>query len=102
MISPPGVPGLFRKDLRGSVEDICTLYKSCYTGPIVRFVPYDGGMVAGNSLSGKDTMEITVAGNSDRILLVSRFDNLGKGASGAAIQNMNLLLGLDETAGLVL
>ena len=93
---------LFRKDLRGSVEDICTLYKSCYTGPIVRFVPYDGGMVAGNSLSGKDTMEITVAGNSDRILLVSRFDNLGKGASGAAIQNMNLLLGLDETAGLVL
>ena len=47
-------------------------------------------------------MEITVAGNSDRILLVSRFDNLGKGASGAAIQNMNLLLGLDETAGLVL
>ena len=93
---------LFRKDLRGSVEDICALYKSCYTGPIVRFVPYDGGMVAGNSLSGKDTMEITVAGNSDRILLVSRFDNLGKGASGAAIQNMNLLLGLDETAGLVL
>ena len=93
---------LFRKDLRGSVEDICALYKSCYTGPIVRFVPYDGGMVAGNSLSGKDTMEITVSGNSDRILLVSRFDNLGKGASGAAIQNMNLLLGLDETAGLVL
>ncbi len=93
---------LFRKDLRGSTEDICALYKSCYAGPIVRFVPYDGGMVAGNSLSGKDTMEITVAGNSDRILLVSRFDNLGKGASGAAIQNMNLLLGIDETAGLVL
>ena len=45
-------------------------------------------------------MEITVAGNEDRILLVSRFDNLGKGASGAAIQNMNIVLGLPETDGL--
>ncbi len=46
-------------------------------------------------------MEISVWGNEDRLLLVSRFDNLGKGASGAAIQNMNLALGLDETTGLV-
>ena len=46
-------------------------------------------------------MEISVFGQEDRILLVSRFDNLGKGASGAAIQNMNLVLGLDEAAGLV-
>lgn len=93
---------LFQKDLRGSAEDIRALYRSCYTGPIVSYVPYDGGMVAGNSLSGKDSMEVTVAGNEERILLISRFDNLGKGASGAAIQNMNLLLGLDETTGLVL
>ena len=47
-------------------------------------------------------MQITVTGNADRILLVSRFDNLGKGASGAAIQNMNILMGVDETTGLVL
>ena len=47
-------------------------------------------------------MAITVCGNEDRILLISCFDNLGKGASGAAIQNMNILLGLDETTGLVL
>ena len=47
-------------------------------------------------------MQITVCGNDERILLVARFDNLGKGASGAAIQSMNLLLGLDETAGLVI
>ena len=47
-------------------------------------------------------MEITVQGNEDRILLISRFDNLGKGASGAAIQNMNLILGLEEGKGLVL
>ena len=45
-------------------------------------------------------MEITVTGNEDRVLLVSRFDNLGKGASGAAIQNMNIVLGLSETTGL--
>ena len=45
-------------------------------------------------------MQITVTGNADRILLVARFDNLGKGASGAAIQNMNILLGADETTGL--
>ena len=45
-------------------------------------------------------MIITVAGNEDRILLVSLFDNLGKGASGAAIQNMNIVMGAEETAGL--
>ena len=45
-------------------------------------------------------MSVSVFGNEERILLVSRFDNLGKGASGAAIQNMNILLGVDETTGL--
>ena len=45
-------------------------------------------------------MQITVAGNDDRVLLSARFDNLGKGASGAAIQNMNIVLGADEFAGL--
>ena len=46
-------------------------------------------------------MQISVFGNEERILLVSRFDNLGKGASGAALQNMNLVLGLDEETSLV-
>ena len=68
----------------------------------MKYKEYDGGMISGNALSGRDDMLITVAGNVERILLVSLFDNLGKGASGAAIQNMNLLLGLDETTGLVL
>ena len=45
-------------------------------------------------------MQITVKGNDDRILLIARFDNLGKGASGSAIQNMNILMGIDETTGL--
>ena len=93
---------LFRKDFRGGIHDLIALYQSCYAGPVVRYIPYDGGMIAGNALSGLDTMEITVAGNEERILLISRFDNLGKGASGAAIQNMNILLGLKETTGLVI
>ena len=45
-------------------------------------------------------MQICVYGNEDRIILTSRFDNLGKGASGSAIQNMNILLGVDEAVGL--
>ena len=93
---------LFQKDLRSTPEDVIALYKNLYHGPIVRYVPCTENMLAGNALSGRDDMEVTVAGNSERILLISRFDNLGKGASGAAIQNMNLLLGLDETTGLVL
>ena len=68
----------------------------------MRYVDPPEGMLAANALSGLYRMEVTVAGNDERILLVSVFDNLGKGASGAAIQNMNILLGLDETTGLVL
>ena len=72
-----------------------------------RIVHYDenadeAGLLAANVMSGRDDMQITVCGNGDRILLVSRFDNLGKGASGAAIQNMNIILGVDETTGLEL
>ncbi|MBR6208829.1 MAG: N-acetyl-gamma-glutamyl-phosphate reductase [Oscillospiraceae bacterium] len=93
---------LFKRDLRGSTEDIRALYQSHYAGPIVRYTDCAEPMLAANTLSGKDSMEISVAGNKERILLISRFDNLGKGASGAAIQNMNILLGLPETAGLVL
>ena len=59
-------------------------------------------MFSAAALAGTDRMEISVFGERDRILLVSRFDNLGKGASGAAIQNMNLVLGIDEKQGLVI
>ena len=59
-------------------------------------------MLAANALSGLDSMQVMVTGNDERILLVSVFDNLGKGASGAAVQNMNIILGIDETTGLLL
>ena len=71
--------------------------------PMVKYVDSmdDGGFVAGGRLSGKNNLEITVEGNDDNILLIATYDNLGKGASGAAIQNMNIMLGLDETKGLL-
>lgn len=58
------------------------------------------GFLAGNALSGWDGLKIYVTGNEERIILSSQFDNLGKGASGAAIQCMNLMLGCEETTGL--
>ena len=61
-----------------------------------------GGMIGAHEMAGRDDLEIYVCGNDERSLLVSRFDNLGKGASGAAVQSMNILLGLDETEGLSL
>ena len=61
----------------------------------------EGGFLSSAALSGSDAMEVSAYGNDERVILVARFDNLGKGASGAAIQNMNLALGCDERMGLV-
>ena len=58
------------------------------------------GFLAANTLADTNDMQLFVFGNEDRILLCSRFDNLGKGASGAAVQCMNIMLGIDETKGL--
>ena len=95
---------LFKKDVNGTIEDIKNAYRELYTGKVVKFNENgdEGGFLSASAFAGKDGMEISVYGNEDRILLVSRFDNLGKGASGAAIQNMNILLGVEETTGLTL
>jgi len=61
-----------------------------------------GGFVGSNNLAGLDSMELMVTGNDERMQLIARFDNLGKGSSGAALQCLNLMLGLDETTGLSL
>lgn len=55
-----------------------------------------------NLMSGKDSMIIDVTGNEERMIVTSRFDNLGKGASGAALQNMNIAMNTEETTGLIL
>lgn len=93
---------LFKKDVNGTVEDIKNIYKEKYQGPIVNFVEdfTENGFVAANKLSFNDGMQISVMGNDERILLCARYDNLGKGASGAAIECMNLVLGANLTEGL--
>ncbi len=95
---------LFGNQLKGTVEDVVAAYKATYTGPLVHFdeTADEGGFLSAGAFSGRDDMQISVAGNTDRVLLTARFDNLGKGASGAAIQNMNIHLGVDETTGLTL
>ena len=69
---------------------------------IVSVAPFGGdeGLVYASTLAGKDTMRIQVSGHSEQAMVTAIFDNLGKGASGAAIQNMNILLGCDEATGL--
>ena len=95
---------LFANQLFCGIDDVKEIYRELYTTKLVHFDdPADeGGFLSAAALSGYDDMQISVAGNDDRILLTARFDNLGKGASGAAIQNMNILLGVDETEGLKL
>lgn len=68
----------------------------------VRPPEYSNNMIGSNNFAQRDDMEIEINGNSDRILITSRFDNLGKGASGAAIQCMNIAMGIDETTGLLI
>ena len=86
-----------------SVEEIKAVYRDYYRSGLIRFAEGsdENGLLSAGAFAGRDDLEVSVYGNEERILLVSRFDNLGKGASGAAIQNMNIVLGLDETEGLV-
>ena len=89
-----------------TVEDIHKALSEHYAGQkLVKVQPLgelpSGGFLADNTLSGRNYMEIYVFGTDDRVLLCSRFDNLGKGASGAAVQCMNIMCGIEETKGLV-
>ena len=60
-----------------------------------------GGKLYGNAKAGDNDLTLVAAGNDESFTITALFDNLGKGASGAAVQNMNLMLGLEETAGLL-
>ena len=97
---------VFRSQLNPGfgMDDVKNVYAELYTGPIVRFCdgPDEEGFLSGGALSGLDTREIRVTGNEERMRLVSRFDNLGKGASGSAVQCMNIMLGCCETEGLAI
>ena len=92
---------LFVSQVSGTLDDVKNVYREFYKTGLVRYAEKDeGGLLSASALSGRDDMEISVFGNKDRFTLTARFDNLGKGASGAAIQNMNIVLGLDESTGL--
>ena len=95
---------LFASQIKGSVEEIKKVYAEKYNGEIVQYKESvdENGFVSGAVLSRKDGMVVTVAGNEERILLIACYDNLGKGASGAAIECMNMVIGAEKTKGLEL
>ncbi|MEG2382010.1 MAG: N-acetyl-gamma-glutamyl-phosphate reductase [Oscillospiraceae bacterium] len=87
---------------RLSVSELREVYKAHYgNGGLVRVSNENSASLHAGSMTGRDDMEIFISGNDERILLSARFDNLGKGASGAALQCFNLMCGLPEDRGLV-
>lgn len=106
VVQMPLYPSMLEKNAGpGELRDIFAAY---YEGKrFIRVMPSGadveaGGVLFSDACAGWDGMEIFVTGNEDRLVAASRFDNLGKGASGAAIQCMNLVLGCDEAKGLML
>lgn len=101
---------LFPADIHGyTIDDLRAIYMEKYSPEsegVVRYVCEDeissGGFISANALAGRDSMLISVLGNSDRITLCAVYDNLGKGASGAAIQCLNLATGKKATKGVLL
>lgn len=101
---------LYTDMLNGSqtVESVHKMFSEFYAGEkFIKVMPLDaeageGNMLAGNACSGWDGLRIFITGNEERIVLSSQFDNLGKGASGAAIQCLNIMLGCEEDKGLQL
>ena len=86
------------------MENVKNAYRTLYTGPVVSYTDAadEGGFLSAAAQSGLDSMKITVAGNEQRMLLLAVYDNLGKGASGAAVECMNLVTGAEKTLGLEL
>ncbi len=106
IISIPLVPDFLKKRL--SAAEVREVLAEYYAGEqFVKVMPYPAddflknGFLTFTDCNDTNNLEIFVFGNKDRILLSARYDNLGKGASGAAIQNMNIVLGLPEATGLV-
>ena len=95
---------LHNRYLKGqpTAEEIYYILSAYYAGQKLISVRWggDGPMLPANALAGTDRLELVVCGHEDQTIVTALFDNLGKGASGAAVQNMNIMLGLDETTGL--
>ena len=104
-VSVPLHTGLLSKKM-GAAQIHLALDKFYKDRTMVKVLPFiengvESGFLGSNNMSGRDSMEIIVSGNDERVMIVSRFDNLGKGASGAAVQCMNIMLGLPEDTSLV-
>ncbi len=93
---------LFKSDINGTAEDIREIYRKLYTGALVHYNEGcdEGGFLSAARFGELDSMSVEVHGNDERILLVARYDNLGKGASGAAVECLNIKLGCDKAFGL--
>jgi len=89
------------KSLHGFFSEYYAGEKLIHVRPFGAEESLPDGMLAADALAGRDDVEIFVCGNQERVILAARFDNLGKGASGAAIQCMNIALGLPDYRGLV-
>ena len=101
VVSIPLFADMLEKKL--TKADIREIFAEHYDGEQfikVREPGYSESMIGSNNFAGRDDMELEINGNDERILITSRFDNLGKGASGAAIQCMNIALGIEESTGL--
>lgn len=85
-----------------TAEDIKKVFSELYTSPCVKYVNGEASMLSAVELYGKDSMQISVYGNDERIILTALYDNLGKGASGAAVECMNIMFGRDPYEGLIL
>ena len=86
-----------------SAEEICVRLQEYYQDAyFVKVLPFGSvsGTIYANTLAGTNKLEIIVCGHEEQTSITARFDNLGKGASGAAVQNMNIMLGIDERCGL--
>lgn len=106
VVTVPLITRLMKR--KATPDEIVAMLKKHYQGqPFIKVYDFMGeevltdGFLAANTLSGKNYLEIFVYGNEDRIVLSSRLDNLGKGASGAAVQCLNIMMGIDETTGLL-
>lgn len=95
-------------DRKTTVEEVHEMYSRHYENarlvevmPLMSADEQKAFFLASNTLSGFNKMQVFVFGNDEQILLCSRLDNLGKGASGAAVQCLNIMMGIDETTGLV-
>ena len=90
--------------MRGDIEAVRRVYVKKYAGPVVEYREHlsEDGFLSAALLAGRDSMRISVEGSADRMQLIAAYDNLGKGASGAAVEILNIKMGADIAAGLVL